>query len=142
MSRWIKVAVPLGIAAVLVSVLAIGFGSQSIDAAPGGNGRGNGNHKEPTIVLTPNPHAEVGQWIVVTGEGFPKDTAVAVVITQVSPVYSSLIPTLGVETDRSGSFETGTSFDEPGIYAFSACFYKHRGWDCQSTTPKTVEVAE
>ncbi len=40
MRRWLKVAVPLGLAAVLVSVLAIGFGSTSIDAAPGGNGKG------------------------------------------------------------------------------------------------------
>jgi len=33
MRRWLKIAVPLGIAAVLVTVLAIGFGSPSSDAA-------------------------------------------------------------------------------------------------------------
>ncbi len=43
MRRWLKIAVPLGLAAVLLSVLAIGFGTASIDAAPGGNGKGNGH---------------------------------------------------------------------------------------------------
>ena len=38
MRRWLKIAVPVGIAAVLVAVMAIGFGSASIDAARGGNG--------------------------------------------------------------------------------------------------------
>ena len=33
MERWLKIAVPLGIAAVMLSVLAIGFGSPSSDAA-------------------------------------------------------------------------------------------------------------
>ena len=33
MSRWLKIAVPMGIAAVLVTVLAIGFGSPRSDAA-------------------------------------------------------------------------------------------------------------
>lgn len=33
MRRWLKIAVPMGIAAVLVAVLAIGFGSPSSDAA-------------------------------------------------------------------------------------------------------------
>ena len=33
MRRWLKIAVPLGIAAVLVTVLAIGFGSPSSNAA-------------------------------------------------------------------------------------------------------------
>ena len=36
MSRWFRVAVPLGLAAVLVSVLAIGFGSPSTHAAKPG----------------------------------------------------------------------------------------------------------
>ena len=33
MRRWLKIAVPMGIAAVLVAVLAIGFGSPGSDAA-------------------------------------------------------------------------------------------------------------
>ena len=33
MRRWLKIAVPLGIAAVMLSVLAIGFGAPSSDAA-------------------------------------------------------------------------------------------------------------
>ncbi len=40
MRRWLKIAVPLGIAVALLSVLAIGFGSPSGLAAPGGNGNG------------------------------------------------------------------------------------------------------
>ena len=39
MKRWMKIAMPLAIAAVLVSVLAIGLGSPSSLAAPGGNGK-------------------------------------------------------------------------------------------------------
>ncbi len=67
MRKWIKVAVPLGIAAVMLSVLAIGFGSASIDAAPGGNGNGkavglgngNGNGNGSTVTISiadGNPH--------------------------------------------------------------------------------------
>ena len=43
MSRWFKIAVPMGIAAVLVAVLAVGFGSPSGDAAEcGSNMSGKG----------------------------------------------------------------------------------------------------
>ncbi len=62
MRRWIKIAVPLGIAAVLVSVLAIGFGSPSGLAAPGGNGNGHGygrdgdNGKMTISIAEGNPH--------------------------------------------------------------------------------------
>jgi hypothetical protein len=139
MSRWFRVAVPLGIAAVLVSVLAIGFGSPSSLAAPGGNGHGKangqGNGGAPTLALAPNPHADVGQWVTVTGEGFPKDTAVFVVITG----SASLLE----KTDRAGSFETGTAFAEVGSYTFSACYLQKNGrWDCSSTPPVTLEVVE
>jgi hypothetical protein len=41
MSRWFRVMVPLGIAAVLLAVLAVGFGSAGSLAAPGGNGGGD-----------------------------------------------------------------------------------------------------
>ncbi len=37
MRRWLKIAVPLGIAAVMLSVLAIGFGSPSSEAAKPGS---------------------------------------------------------------------------------------------------------
>ncbi len=143
MKRWLKIAVPLGLAAVLVAVLAIGFGSPSIDAAPGGNGKGKafglgdsgGNGGAPTLTLAPNPHAEVGQWVTVTGDGFPKSTSVFVVITD--------MPSLLVQTDRGGSFETGVAFDETGSYTFSACYLQNNGrWDCTSTAPLTLSVVE
>ncbi len=66
MRRWLRIAVPLGLAAVLVSVLAIGFGSASIDAAPGGKSKsgGSGAITVPdgnfggTTVATINPGGE------------------------------------------------------------------------------------
>jgi len=42
MRRWLKIAVPMGIAAVLVTVLAIGFGSPRGEAACGSNMSGKG----------------------------------------------------------------------------------------------------
>lgn len=139
MSRWLRIAVPLGIAAVLMSVLVIGFGSPSSHAAPGANGKayghGNANNGAPTLTLTPNPRADVGQWVTVTGEGFPKDTSVFVVITS--------SPSLLNKTDRAGSFESGVVFAEPGMYTFSACYLEKNGrWDCNSTTPVILDVVE
>ena len=52
MRRWLKIAVPLGIAAVLVSVLAIGLGTPNSDAAPGGNGKG----RLTVSIAEGNPH--------------------------------------------------------------------------------------
>ena len=44
MRRWLKIAVHLGTAAVLLSLLAIAtLSATSVLAAPGGNGKGNGN---------------------------------------------------------------------------------------------------
>ena len=42
MRRWFRIAVPMGIAAVLVTVLAIGFGSPRGEAACGSNMSGKG----------------------------------------------------------------------------------------------------
>ena len=42
MRRWFRIAVPLGVAAVLVTVLAIGFGSPRGEAACGSNMSGKG----------------------------------------------------------------------------------------------------
>ena len=138
MRNWVKVAVPLGIAIVMISVLVVGFGSPASEAARGGN------KAQPTLTLVPNPHAEVGQIIAVMGDGFPKNTAAFVIVSQVSPVHDSL-PSILVETDGAGSFETATSFSEPGTYEFSVCSYlKKRGgsWDCRSVDPKSIEVTD
>jgi hypothetical protein len=42
MRRWLKIVIPMGIAAVLVAVLAIGFGSPRGEAACGSNMSGKG----------------------------------------------------------------------------------------------------
>ncbi len=115
------------------------FGATAVLAAPGGNGNGkavgHANGGTPTLTVTPNPHADLGQWVTVTGEGFPKDTSVFVVITD--------SPSLLEKTDRAGSFETGVAFAEEGSYTFSACYLQKNGrWDCNSTSPVTLEVVE
>lgn len=128
----------VAIALILVGVVALSV--PPVLAAKGGNGKananGNGNSGAPTLTLTPNPCAEVGQWVAVTGEGFPRETAALVVI-------DPMMPTLLAETDRAGSFETGVAFAEPGTYTFSVCYYqKNHRWDCTSTAPVSLEVIE
>ena len=130
--RWMAIAL------VLVGVAALSV--PPVLAAKGGNGKadanGKGNSGAPTLTVTPNPHAEVGQWVTVTGEGFPRETTALVVI-------DPMMPTLLAETDRAGSFETGVAFAEPGTYTFSACYYqKNHRWDCTSTAPVSLEVTE
>ena len=66
MKRWLKIAVPLGIAAVLLSVLAIGFGSPSSDAAPGGNGNGKGRL---TISIAESNPYQFGETITFAVDG-------------------------------------------------------------------------
>ncbi len=93
MRKWIKVAVPVAMAAVLVSVMAIGFGAPSIDAAPGGNGNGkaighgngngngNGGSSAASMWVEGNPFAAWGEEdYIVEGTGFHPD----------EPVYLSL----------------------------------------------------
>ncbi len=66
MRRWLKIAVPLGIAAVLVSVLAIGFGTPSGLAAPGGNGNGKGRL---TISIAESNPYQFGETITFAVDG-------------------------------------------------------------------------
>jgi len=123
----------------VVVILGAALGAGSALAAKGGNGKGkvgdHGHGGAPTLTVTPTPPAEVGQWGVVAGEGFPKDTSVFVVITD--------SPSLLEKTDRAGSFETGVAFAEAGSYTFSACYLQKNGrWDCNSTPPVILEVVE
>ncbi len=123
----------------VVVIVGAALGAGSALAAKGGNGHGkavgHGNDGAPTLTVTPNAHADVGQWVTVTGEGFPKDTSVFVVITD--------SPSLLEKTDRAGSFETWVAFAEAGTYTFSACYLQKNGrWDCSSTPPVTLEVVE
>jgi hypothetical protein len=129
-----------GFIPVLAALLAVAtLSATAVLAAPGGNGNGkavgHATGGAPTLTVTPNPHADVGQWVTVAGEGFPKDAVVGVVITD--------MPTIGVRADRAGSFETGVAFAEAGSYTFSACYLQKNGrWDCNSTPPVTLEVVE
>lgn len=92
-------------------------------------------NSQPIVVLEPS-EATVGQLVVIKGQGFPKTTAVFVVI--LNP--SVLLPSLLVETDRDGLFVTSTSFQLPGEYTFSACFWRRRRWDCASTPHELLIV--
>ncbi len=77
MRRWLRIAVPLGLAAVLVTVLAIGLGSPSSLAAPGGNGKANGHANgngggkvSVTITIAEgNPHFGTVVVFAVDGDG-------------------------------------------------------------------------
>ncbi len=44
MRKWSKIAAPIGIAVLLVSVLAVGFSVPDVDAAKGGKGKGGGDN--------------------------------------------------------------------------------------------------
>lgn len=70
--------------------------------------------------------------------GFPRETAVFVVVTQVSPAHRS--PPLLAQPDGPGSFQAATSFGDPAEYVFSACVYQRKdggSWDCGSGTPQS-----
>ena len=63
MRRWLKIAVPMGIAAVLVTLLAVGFGSPRSDAAECGmrdsakGGLSGNSSTEYTIAFCSDPEA-------------------------------------------------------------------------------------
>jgi len=122
--------VPILLVALLIAVLS---------ASPALAARGGGTNT-PTLTLTTatptaageTPHAAVGEPVKIEGAGYPRNTAVFVVITN--------SPSLLVTTDGSGWFVTGTSFSQPGTYTFSACYLKKSGWDCGSVSPKTLVV--
>ena len=129
MKRWLKVAVPLGLAAVLVAVLAIGFGSAGIDAAPGGNGQGKGNghgkggSSPASMWVDGNPFAAWGEEdYVVHGTGFHPD----------EPVYLSLA-TPGccagdiTVADGDGNFTMTRTTGAPGTYEIKASQFSGKG---------------
>lgn len=129
MRGWLKVAVPLGLAALLVSVLAIGFGSTSIDAARGGNGNGkanghgNGGSSAASMWVEGNPFAAWGEEeYVVQGTGFHPD----------EPVYLSLA-TPGccagdiTVADGDGNFTMTRTTGAPGTYEIKASQFSGKG---------------
>ncbi len=127
--RWLKVAVPVGIAVVLVSVMAISFGSTGIDAAPGGNGQGKGNghgngrSSAASMWVDGNPFAAWGEEdYVVHGTGFHPD----------EPVYLSLA-TPGccagdiTVADGDGNFTMTRTTGAPGTYEIKASQFSGKG---------------
>ncbi len=131
MTKWFKTVAPLAIAAVLVTALGLATAGGPVLA-----GKSAGNNTAPSLTVAMDQAlaspTTTGQAVSVTGSGFPRTTAVFVVITN--------MPSILVQSDGSGSFQTGTFLSEPGTYRFSACFYKKGGWDCNSTPPVSVTV--
>ncbi len=146
MRRWLKVAVPLGLAAVLVAVLAIGFGSPSIDAARGGNGNGkafglangngngNGNGESTaTVFAEPNP-ADAGSVVRIQGCGYSTDTWVVVHIEHngTTEIFGT-----GVWAD-GGCIDFPFTTSEPGTYSLEAFQLAKR--DMKLVAEGTLEV--
>jgi hypothetical protein len=113
-----KIAAPVGIAAILVSVLAIGFGSQSIDAARGGNGKAvghaNGGSTTATLYAEPNP-ADEGSVVRVKGCGFHNDRQAEVHIE-----HNGTTEAYGVWVWADGCIDFPYQTAEPGIYGLEA----------------------
>jgi hypothetical protein len=129
MRRWLRIAVPLGIATVLVTVLAIGMQSPSGLAAPGGkghgkaNGHGNGGSSAADMWVEGNPFAAWGEEdYVVHGTGFHPD----------EPVYLSMA-TPGccagdiTVADGDGNFTMTRATGAPGTYEIKASQFSGKG---------------
>lgn len=129
MSRWLKIAAPLGIAAALVTVLALGVQSPSGLAAPGGNGNGktaghgHGNSTDAYMWVEGNPFAAWGaEEYSVHGAGFHGD----------EPVYLSLA-TPGccagdvTVADTDGNFTMTRLTGAPGTYEIKAYQFSNKG---------------
>ncbi len=141
MRRWLKVAGPLGLAAVLVSVLAIGFGSAGIDAAPGGNGKGkalglgngngngngNGDSTTATLYAEPDP-ADAGSVVRIKGCGYSIKTSVVINIE-----HNGTTETFWAWVFSDGCFDGGYQTAEAGTYVLQAF---------QQSSPKMTMVAE
>ena len=97
--------------------------------------------KTPT--LTAPTTVGVGAPFGVSGEDFPKNTAVFIITNQVAPIFRGDQPSLLVETDAAGALEVTNNLTEAGTYVISATVHsKKRGgsWDNRSVTPITVEA--
>jgi hypothetical protein len=127
MSGWFRVAIPLGIAAVLVSVLAIGFGSPSVDATRGGNGKGNGGSATATLFAEPAP-ADAGSVVRIKGCGFRNDRSAVVEI-----VHNGATDAYSVWVWGDGCIDFPYQTAEPGTYGLRAF---------QQSSPRMTLVAE
>lgn len=140
MRRWFKVAVPVGIAVVLVSVMAIGFGAPSIDAAPGGNGKGkavglashSGGSTTATLFADPDP-ADAGSVVHVKGCGFRNDRSAVVEIQ-----HNGTTDAYGVWVWANGCIDFPYQTAEVGSYGLQA--FQESGHKTTLVAEGTLEV--
>ncbi len=79
----------------------------------------------------------------VTGEDFPKNTAVFIITNQIAPIFRGDQISLLTETDAAGVLEVTNTLTQAGTYVISATVHsKKKGgsWDNRSVTPITVEA--
>ncbi len=140
MRRWFKVAVPVGIAVVLVSVMAIGFGAPSIDAAPGGNGKGKavglanhgGGSTTATLFAEPDP-ANAGSVVRIQGCGFHNDRPAEVHIE-----HNGTTDEYGVWVWADGCIDFPYQTAEAGSYGLQA--FQESGHKMTLVAEGTLEV--
>ncbi len=140
MRRWLKIAVPLGIAAVTLSVLAIGFGAPSIDAAPGGNGKGkavglashSGGSTTATLFADPDP-ANAGSVVRIQGCGFRNDRSAVVEIQ-----HNGTTDAYGVWVWADGCIDCPYQTAEAGTYGLQA--FQESGHKMTLVAEGTLEV--
>ena len=85
----------------------------------------------------------VGAPFGVTGEDFPKNTAVFIISNQIAPIFRGDQPSLLTETNAAGELEVTNRLTQAGTYVISATVHmKKRGgsWDSRSVEPITVEA--
>ncbi len=140
MRRWLKVAVPLGLAVVL-SLLVIGFGSTSIDAARGGNGNGNGNGNghggkvlQATLTVEPsNPYSAWGQEYTVNGSDFDPNQWVNIVVSGPGCCLG-----FNQWADGSGSLSFTRVTGDPGTYTIDAYQWNGRKYVLKASVSFSV----
>ncbi len=80
--------------------------------------------------------------VQITGSGFPRSTAVIVVVDQIAPIFGRE-PSLLDKSDKAGAILVTAVFTKVGIYEIHPCIrVKRKGgsWNCRSVTPITVEA--
>ena len=93
---FLSIALMIVVASVL---LFSGLGEPGVDAAKGGNGKGNGNRTAVgSCVATPNPVA-VGEVVTINGSEFPAETNLSYTIASAGAMGGG-----AVSSDSSGSF--------------------------------------
>lgn len=120
----------LALAGILLSAMALAV---NVDAAKGGNGKGNGA-SPPTISVTPDPVLVGSASVVISGFGFGSNEALEVGVMGLSSVF--------LTTDGDGNFSTtyspyrGFTMEGTG----TAVAISTRGQDLQILASDTFSV--